>query len=377
MFVVQADGTVWSTGRNFEGTLGDGTTTDRCVLGSTLIDNVQKIVVTDGGMALKKDGTVWTWGPNRLGISGYETSDNLTPAPIPNMTGVKDIFGSYESCFAIKNDGTVWTWGTNYAGNLGDGTDVTRLTPVLVQGLPDNIISIAPTGITTLALDSNGNVWAWGSDRWGQLGDGLTNSVSYTPKKISLDNVKMIVVYEGSAASYAIKNDGTLWRWGVGESNSGDAYVYSSTPVEVSGLSDVISIAPGRGVLALKSDGSVWGWGIGTITLANGVTDNSNIIDTPQKVNIDNVEAIYVSDGDYVAMKKDGSLWAWGFNSCGELGVGRVDDSGKYYLNGVFTPMKVLDPGSTPLPPAPTIDRLVLLQYIMGIPGPTLRYSSK
>ena len=112
MFVVQADGSVWSTGRNFEGTLGDGTTTDRCVLGSTLIDNVQKIVVTDGGMALKKDGTVWTWGPNRLGIRGYETSDNLTPAPIPNMTGVKDIFGSYESCFAIKNDG--------YSVDVGD-----------------------------------------------------------------------------------------------------------------------------------------------------------------------------------------------------------------------------------------------------------------
>ncbi len=361
-FVIRSDGSVWSCGYNGDGNLGDGTTVSRCVLGPTLIDNARKIAVTNGGgVVLKNDGTVWTWGSNELSVRGYETTNSLTIDPVLNMTDVKDIFSSYANCFAIKEDGTVWAWGTNYRGCLGDGTDETRLTPVQVRGLPNNILAMASSGIHTLALDDTGKVWSWGNNSHGQLGDSTVLD-SLTPKQLSISNVKSIAV--GSSMSYALKNDGTIWAWGNNEQGAlGDGTnTDRSTPVKVSGLTGVTSIATGvrADVLALKSDGSVWAWGLGTVMIGDNVGDWSKIIATPQKVNVTDIVAISGGSG-YMVMKNDGSLWAWGRNAHGELGIGWFDIGDEDDQWGVFTPTKVLtEPGATPFPeititPNPTI----------------------
>lgn len=373
-FILKDDSTLWSCGLNYQGRLGDGfhiegasglTLTDntntamemRCVLGPTFISVCKKAIAGDGGMALKNDGIVWTWGSNRAGTRGYETGDYFTPAAIPNMTEVRDIAGSSRNSFAIKEDGTVWAWGGNYRGSLGDGTTEARLNPVQVQGLPDDIVEISASGIHTLALDSSGNVWAWGCNREGGLGDGTTTD-SYVPEQIPIDHVISIQAY--GTSSVALKDDGTVWTWGgntLGYLGDGSGVEYRSMPVRVAGLTGVIAISAGRNVLALKDDGTVWSWGRGTAVYGNGGEDYDYLsFNTPGKVNITDAAAIYCGSG-YFVLKKDGSLWAWGLNGYGELGIGNfysvLDPEDPECLNVWYAtiPTRVLtEPGATPLP---------------------------
>ncbi len=393
-FILKDDGTVWSCGDNYQGRLGDGVHPEgasgqrlvnvniiemRCVPGPTLLDDCRKVVAGDGGMALRNDGTVWTWGGNRAGIRGYETADNFTPAPVPGMTEVMDITASSDNCFAINEDGTVWAWGSNYRGCLGDGTNVTRLAPVQVQGLPGDIVEISASSVHTLALDSSGHVWAWGCNREGELGDGTTND-SYVPKQVPIDHVVSIQAYRLS--SVALKDDGTVWTWGdntLGYLGDGTNVEYRSTPTRVVGLTDVIAISAGRNVLALKSDGTVWSWGRGTAVYGNGGESYDYLsFNTPGKVNISDAVAVYCGS-EYFVLKNDGSLWAWGMNGFGELGIGtfsnyrETDDPDTLYIQNVNVPTRVLtEPGATPLPGVPgTIPTLEVAAAATPSSGPS------
>src|SRR3989442_1462537 len=130
-------------------------------------------------VAIKTDGTVWTWGGNEAGELGLGSADQLqhpTPAQVPGLTDVKAVdAGGYDigsHTLALKNDGSVWTWGTNQAGELGSGAfSINRATPGQVSGL-SNVVAASAGSRHSAAIRNDGTVWCWGDNSAGQLGDG-------------------------------------------------------------------------------------------------------------------------------------------------------------------------------------------------------------
>jgi len=192
----------------------------------------------------------------------------------------------HENSFALKSDGTVWAWGFNYDGQLGDGTQTHRWAPVKVSILTD-IISISSGAWHAIALRSDGTVWAWGDGDQGQLGDGYSDgmgSFAYTPVQVLGENgsgylTDVVSISAFGWNSMALKSDGTVWTWGNNNwgqlGNGNDAYGLSvvdgveDTPVQVLGenglgyLTNIINITVGQGdhQLALTNKGIVWAWG--------------------------------------------------------------------------------------------------------------------
>jgi alpha-tubulin suppressor-like RCC1 family protein len=280
---LKQDGTVWAWGLNYCGQLGNGNNTNSNIPVQVFgLANVKSIAAgRDHALALKQDGTAWAWGFNGRGQlgNGNDTSSNI-PVQVSGLTNVKNITAGDMHTVALKNDGTVWAWGSNYIGGLGNGNNINSNIPVQVSGLT-NVVSIT-AGLfhNTLALKNDGTVWAWGSNESGQLGNGTTNN-STTPLQVpGLINVASIAA--GENHTVALKNDGTVWAWGgnsFGQLGNGNTYYYSTVPVQVPGLTGVISIAAGYiHTLALKQDNTVWAWG-GNLDgeLGNGSVANSNI----------------------------------------------------------------------------------------------------
>ncbi len=289
-------------------------------------------------MALKEDGTVWTWGSNTYGQLGNGTkSDSSIPTQVQGLAGtrVKQIAGENRWSMALAEDGTVWTWGYNKYGQLGNGTKVDSLTPVQVSDL-GNVVQIAASSSHGLALKDDGSIWAWGRNNGGQLGNNTTVD-SLTPVKVSGDN-KYTRIGAGSYHSAAIKDDGTVWCWGNDQYGIGQKLV----PTRVEGLSGVIDIGVGsKMTLVLKDDGTVRAWGsnqCGALGIGN-TTHSSTLVqpDLSQIVDIE-VEHLYC-----LALQKDGKLWSWGNNSWGQLGVGSRSD--------VYSPVPVLLDISDTTPP--------------------------
>lgn len=277
-------------------------------------------------IALRSDGTVWAWGNNEFGQLGDDTLLNrLTPVQVQGLTGVVAIAAGSSTSFALKSDGTVWAWGRNMSGELGDGTVTNRRVPVRVFGLT-NVKALALGGGNQdhfLVFKSDGTVWAWGVNDFGQLGDGTTQRRG-TPVQVSnLTGVSAVAV--GFGYSVALKSDGTVWTWGL--SNAGRLGDGSTSnrliPAQVSGVNDVTEIAAGANghVLVLKSDRTVWGWGYN----GQGQVDTSTVIITglvPVPV-LNNITAISAGTAHSFALKSDGTVWAWGDGSLGQLGNGQ------------------------------------------------------
>ena len=332
---LKSDGTVWAWGDNYYGELGDGTTTQR--LTPVQVPGLTGVTAIAAGsghtVALKTDGTVWAWGLNYYGQLGDgTTTDKPTPVQVSGLTGVTAIGGGgnydrvVERCcdhtVALKTDGTVWAWGYNGDGGLGDGTTTNRSTPVRVSGLT-GMTAIAAGWFHTIALKSDGTVWAWGNNGEGQVGDG-TGTGRLTPVQVTgLTGVTAIAA--GGWHTVALRSDGTVWAWGYnydGELGDGTTAWSRLIPVEVSGLAGAAAIAAGGyHTVALKSDGTLWAWGSnGSGELGDGTRWDSF---APVRVSgLTGATAIATGYFHTVALKGDGTLWAWGENSCGELGDG-------------------------------------------------------
>ncbi len=344
----------------------------------------------DHSLAVTGDGTVWAWGGNAVGQLGDETTINRSaPVRVSGLTnvpgGVRAVAAGLQFSVALKNDGTVWAWGVNDAGQLGDGTTTNRTSPVQVSGLTDVAAIVAGTG-HVLALKNDGTVWAWGANDEGQLGDGTTTSRS-TPVQVSGGMVGVTALAAGVAHSLAVKNDGTVWAWGMNDSGQlGDGTTTSrSTPVQVSGgMTDVRSIAAGSyHSLAAKSDGTVWAWGeddygqlgdgvrlpsaattpvpaaIGPVgsatpaartsttpgtTTATATATSTRPPATPTRLpsamssptnrnqpvqvtgGLSQVVEVAAGEQHSLALKSDGSVWAWGGDREGQLGDGCLAD---------------------------------------------------
>ena len=181
------------------------------------------IAVSAGGyhtMAIKNDNTLWAWGGSGNGQLG-DGSTNDKNYPVQVMSDVIAVYAGGFHTVAIKNGNTVWAWGDNYYGQLGDGSTIQRSSPVQVMSAPStpftNVIAVYAGGFHTVAIDNDGNLWAWGYNSSAQLGDGTYSNRSYPVKVKSgastfFTNVKAISA--GVSHTVAIKEDGSVWAWG-------------------------------------------------------------------------------------------------------------------------------------------------------------------
>jgi alpha-tubulin suppressor-like RCC1 family protein len=193
-----SDGSVWTWGSDVSGKLGDGqvspsynvTNNDSLVPirvhGTGNVGYLSSIVAISAGeshnLALKSDGTVWAWGWNAFGQLGNgTTNDAHTPVQVVGLSNVVAISGRGYHSLALKSNGTLWGWGWNTSGQLGTGnTSAFESLPVQTVGLT-NPAAISAAYTISLALMSNGTVKVWGTDRKGEMGQGLTGVFSYTP----------------------------------------------------------------------------------------------------------------------------------------------------------------------------------------------------
>jgi alpha-tubulin suppressor-like RCC1 family protein len=301
----------------------------------TVSSTVLITAVAAGGShshARKSDGTVWSWGLNDSGQLGDGGTTNRSLVQVSGLTGATATAAGYLHTLALKNDGTVWAWGANGSGQLGNGTTTSSSTPVQVSGLT-GVTAISAGYTYSLALKSDGTVWAWGENGNGQLGDGnpIAYSTNYSTAPIQVVGLTGVTAIAGGYLhSLALKGDGTVWAWG--HSPLGNGGVDSSTPVQASVLTGITAIATGGGAgsgdysLALKGDGTLWAWGSNW----TGQLGDGSITDRPTAVQVSGltgVSAIVAGDRHSLALKSDGTVWAWGSNNSGRLGDGTTTDS--------------------------------------------------
>ena len=359
---VQSDGTVMALGSNEKGKLGDNTTKDKpypvAVLSSSglPINNVQQ--VSAGGshsIALKTDGTVWNWGYlEGVILSGSDSSEHLYPIQILDsssnpLSNVIDVSAGGAHGLALKADGTVWSWGANHSGQLGNGSTGPRsqVAPVIDEtGQPlTEVIQVATGNDHSLALKADGTVWSWGSNAYGKLGNGTSVSHERVAKKVTdslgapFDKVVAISAGENHSLALRVEPDldnhkevGFVWSWGhnelyqLGNGNNTN----KNNPVQViddAGLAvrDVVGIQTGSGSnhnLLVKEDGTLWSWGYGRY----GQLGNGTNISYPYTVEVVNeansaitlnlVEENGFAVGEFYStlVQADGSVWAWGLN---------------------------------------------------------------
>jgi alpha-tubulin suppressor-like RCC1 family protein len=291
----------YSWGNNSNGELGVGTTGGfsgepgrvGIIDGPTAVTGGR-----DHGYALRGDGTVWSWGSNSVQQLGNGTPWGLSSVPVRvgSLTNVKQVVSSAYSGYALDNNNKVWAWGYNGNGELGDGTVTQRNAPVAVN-LPADVQQVAASYLTGYALRANGTVWAWGANG-GALGNGAYGTGCET-----------MPVGNGCRAV---------------------------TPVQVPGLTDVVSItATYNATFAVKSDGTVWTWGFNAegelgIGTAGGKACYNNPLGTNcmklSPVQIPGLTGVSkIAQGGATstyAVMADGTVQSWGDNWSGQLGIG-------------------------------------------------------
>ena len=283
-------------------------------------------------IAAKSDGTLWGWGRSQVGQLGLgNTTSYSSPVQVGALTTwLKPIMG-YGTTFSTKTDGTLWAWGNNNSGQLGLGDKTNRSSPVQVGSL--TTWSMVGAGqYNGMAVKTDGTLWAWGSNGSGQLGQGDVTGRS-SPVQVGALTTWANVTGGGEFA-IAAKTDNTIWTWGengLGELGLGDTSRRSS-PVQVGSLTtwsdDANKIAcTGNSTWAVKTDGTLWGWGEnskGELGLGNTTAYSSPV----QVGSLTNWSRVYgfpwVAKEHFVAIKTDGTLWACGDNSSGQLGQGNT-----------------------------------------------------
>jgi alpha-tubulin suppressor-like RCC1 family protein len=324
--VIKTDSSLWAWGYNAQGQVGDGTQTTRNSPVKIGTATNWKTVVggNDYSMAIKNDGTLWAWGKNLNGQLGDGTTTRRnSPVQIGTATNWKTIIcGISEHTMALKTDGTLWAWGQNLNGQLGDGTTTQRNSPVQI-GTATDWKSISVGYNNTVATKTDGTLWAWGYNGYGQLGDGTTTQRNSPVQIGTATNWKSVDA--GGMHNVAVKNDGTLWAWGLNtDGQLGDGTTTDRhSPVQITTATNWASTsAGGYYTTAKKTDGSLWAWGANYQgQLGDGTTTDRH---TPVQIGTaTNWASISAGYDHSLAIKTDGSFWVWGANFLGAaLGIG-------------------------------------------------------
>jgi alpha-tubulin suppressor-like RCC1 family protein len=323
--------TTWSWGTNDRGQLADGTTTPRATPGP-IADARIRAVAVDGGVyhtcALLVSREIWCAGGNFEGQLGDGTTTDR-PRGVIVAPGKKwtSFSAGYSHVCAIDDDRRTWCWGSNFTGELGDGTTTNRSTPAPVAGPADWTMVSAGVGYTC-GIHASGTMSCWGRDDYGQIGDGLPDRDNHlTPTAVARgDNWRS--VNAGYNHACGTRDTGALWCWGDnGSGQSGEPRLWKrSVPTRVGDRSDWLEVSAGGGhTCALRTDRSLWCWGANhSGQLGNGTFSNGDVANPVPAEVVTGGTWRTVSSGGYhsCAIRTDGTLWCWGANQDGAVGDG-------------------------------------------------------
>ena len=282
----------------------------------------------DYSAVIKTDGTMWLWGLNSYSVYGGMQGDNTivnksSPVQLGALTNWSQVaVGADYHVLSLKTDGTMWAWGYGGFGALGDNTtSINRSSPVQIGSLT-TWSKVAASYRHSMAIKTDGTLWTWGNNSWGQLGGTTAQLASSSPVQVGALTTWSKTA-GGQYHALAIKTDGTLWSWGRGDSfgQLGDnANISRSSPVQVGSLTTWSDIASGLGQsLAVKTDGTLWGWGRNAI----GEVGDGTFLYRSSPVQVGSLTTwSKVACGSYhsIALKTDGTLWLWGNADYGRLG---------------------------------------------------------
>ena len=293
--------------------------------------------------ALRQTGTITCWGNNYYGQLGNGQigpgAGSTVPVEVLGITDATQITagGSYENghTCALRQTGTITCWGSNSYGQLGNGQigpGAGSTVPVAVLGI-NNATQITASDDHTCALRQTGTITCWGNNGWGQLGNGQRGPGEYSSVPVEVLGINDATqITAGGDHTCALRQTGTITCWGnngwgqLGNGQRGPGE-YSSVPVEVLGINDATQItAGGDHTCALRQTGTITCWGNnGDGQLGNGTTSSSTV--PVEVLGINDATQITASDDHTCALRQTGTITCWGNNGDGQLGNGTTSSS--------------------------------------------------
>ncbi|NOQ73793.1 MAG: hypothetical protein GQ574_17430 [Crocinitomix sp.] len=331
--VLEKDNTVWTAGRNDHGQLGTGDYVNKDERQNTGLSNIEVIARGyDHSMAIDEAGALWVWGNNRFGQLGVgHKSDVLKPLKSTVPQKFAQCEGGYDHSVFLDRKGCVWASGLNEHGELGNLNFQNSNVMVAVRlekgEQLQNIAQIVSVGYHTMALDSNGTIFSWGANYYGELGHFKVNLQPFAAKVEGLKNIHSIAV--GWSHSVALNKNGEVYTWGANAATypaeSGYKTEFYDHIIQVKDLPKISQIACGSWhSLALDYKGKVWSWGKNTYgMLGNGTTTNEEF--PIQMVGIEKAESIGGGCFQSMVVDSSGNIFTCGDNGFGQLGLANDD----------------------------------------------------
>jgi len=278
-------------------------------------------------VGIRDDGTVWAWGANYWGqLSEFINQDTMIfPTQIGTDTDWDFVECGYDHVIAIKSNGSMWSWGSNWGGLLGQGTNTYFESTIRQIGNDYDWIKVSSSGTHNIALKKDSSLWVWGINNYKELLDSSETIIS-DPNQIGKWG-KWIDIASGAFHSIALDESGDVWTWGrnnSGQLGNGEFSSFNiSVPTKIQNISEVKQVVAGFShSMALKNDGTVWAWGANYFgQLGFGFNDYANR-NLPHQVDMDD-SVVKIRAGGYAgfAINDDQTLYAWGYNTKGNLGI--------------------------------------------------------
>ncbi|MFT5822727.1 MAG: alpha-tubulin suppressor-like RCC1 family protein [Crocinitomix sp.] len=331
--VLEKDKTVWTTGRNDHGQLGTGDYLNKDERQNTGLSNIAVIARGyDHSMAIDEAGALWVWGNNLFGqLAVGHNSDVLKPLKSNVLHEFAQCEGGKDHSIFLDKEGRVWASGLNQHGELGnlnlDDSNVMVAVRLEKGEQLSNIAQIVSVGFHSMALDSNGFIYSWGANYYGELGHFNVDVQPFADKVEGLQDIHSIAV--GWSHSIALNENGDVFTWGANAATygaeTGRKTEFYDTIIQLTGLPKISSIACGSWhSLALDNEGKVWSWGRNMYgMLGNGTTVSEEF--PIQMIGIEKAESIGGGCFQSMVVDSSGNIFTCGDNVFGQLGLANDD----------------------------------------------------